>query len=109
MLRSINSPLNIVLYVDDLLIIVSSVSSISILKTTLCCMFSITNMHLLHYFVGLEINQSYSKIKMNQSKYAKDLIVIFQMTDCKPAATPFLSGVKLEDGGDTPLVNCTRY
>ena len=25
------------------------------------------------------------------------------------SATPFLSGVKLEDGGDTPLVDCTRY
>ena len=27
----------------------------------------------------------------------------------QPAATPFLFGVKLEDGGDTPLADCTRY
>jgi hypothetical protein len=26
------------------------------------------------------------------------------MTDCKSALTPFLSGVKLEDGRETPLV-----
>ena len=31
------------------------------------------------------------------------------MTDCKPAPTPFLSRVYLEDGGDTPLVNSTLY
>ena len=31
------------------------------------------------------------------------------MTDCKPAPTPFLSGVRLEDGGDTPLVDSTLY
>jgi hypothetical protein len=31
------------------------------------------------------------------------------MTDCKSALNPFLSGVKLEDGGDTPLVDITLY
>jgi hypothetical protein len=31
------------------------------------------------------------------------------MTDCKSTPTPFLSGVKLEDGGDTPLVDNTLY
>jgi hypothetical protein len=31
------------------------------------------------------------------------------MTDCKSAPTPFLSRVKLEDGGDTTLVDCTLY
>eukprot|EP00253_Pinus_taeda_P008206 PITA_08206 len=31
------------------------------------------------------------------------------MADCKPAPTPFLSGVRLEDGGDTPLVDSTLY
>ena len=31
------------------------------------------------------------------------------MTDCKSALTPFLSGFKLEDGGETPLVDNTLY
>ena len=31
------------------------------------------------------------------------------MTDCKSSPTPFLSGVKLEDGGETPLVDSTLY
>ncbi|XP_059068708.1 secreted RxLR effector protein 161-like [Cryptomeria japonica] len=31
------------------------------------------------------------------------------MTDCNPTATPFLSRVKLEDGKDTPLVDCIHY
>ena len=31
------------------------------------------------------------------------------MIDCKFAPTPFLSEVKLEDGGDTPLVDSTLY
>eukprot|EP00253_Pinus_taeda_P011546 PITA_11546 len=31
------------------------------------------------------------------------------MIDCKPAPNPFLSGVRLKDGGDTPLVDNTLY
>jgi hypothetical protein len=31
------------------------------------------------------------------------------MTGCKSASNPFLSGVKLEDGGETPLVDNTLY
>jgi hypothetical protein len=31
------------------------------------------------------------------------------MTYCKSTPTPFLSGVKLEDGRDTPLVDNTLY
>jgi hypothetical protein len=31
------------------------------------------------------------------------------MTDCKSTPNPFLSGVKLKDGGDTPLVYNTLY
>jgi hypothetical protein len=31
------------------------------------------------------------------------------MTKCKSSPTPFLSGIRLEDGGDTPLVDNTFY
>jgi hypothetical protein len=31
------------------------------------------------------------------------------MTNCNSAPTPFLSAVKLEDGGETPLVDSTLY
>jgi hypothetical protein len=31
------------------------------------------------------------------------------MTDCKSAPTPLFSGIRLEDGGNTPLVENTLY
>ena len=46
---------------------------------------------------------------MHHTKYARDLLEIFHMTDCKSALTPFLLGVKLEDGGETPLIDNTLY
>jgi hypothetical protein len=31
------------------------------------------------------------------------------MTECKSSPSPFLSKIKLEDGGETPLVESTLY
>jgi hypothetical protein len=63
----------------------------------------------LHFFLGLEISQDALGIKPSQDKYAQDLLERFHMTDYKSAPTPFLSRVKLEDGGETPLVDNTLY
>eukprot|EP00253_Pinus_taeda_P026087 PITA_26087 len=63
----------------------------------------------LHFFLGLEISQVATGIKLSQAKYARDLLERFHMTNCKPALTHFLSRVRLEDGGDTPLVNNNLY
>eukprot|EP00253_Pinus_taeda_P025994 PITA_25994 len=108
-LKKIDSLLIIVLYVDDLLITGSSTSAITNIKTALHKQFSMTDMGLLHFFLGLEIHQRDSGITISQPKYAKDLLARFHMSDCKPAATPFLSGIKLKNGKDTPLVDCTLY
>jgi hypothetical protein len=68
-----------------------------------------TDMGPLHFFLGLEISQDAFAIKLSQAKYVNDILDRFHMTDCKSAPTPFLSGIRLEDGGDTPLVDNTLY
>eukprot|EP00253_Pinus_taeda_P022063 PITA_22063 len=108
-LKKIGSLLIIVLYVDDLLITVSSTSVITNIKNALHKWFSMTDMGLLNFFLGLEIHQRDSGITISQPKYAKYLLARFHMSDCKPTGTPFLSGIKLENGKDTPLVDCTLY
>jgi hypothetical protein len=109
LLQHDDSLLLIVLYVDDLLMTGNLTSTIDSAKSTLHDQFSMTDLGLLHYFLGLEVSQSTSGIKMAQSKYASDLLVCFQMTECKPAASPFLLGVRFEDAGTTPLVDSTLY
>eukprot|EP00253_Pinus_taeda_P035142 PITA_35142 len=109
MLRTHDSLLILFLYVDDLLITSSSASTISIVKRTLHDRFLMTDMGPLHFFLGLEISQDAIGIKISQAKYARDLLERFHMTHYKPEPTTFLSGVRLEDGGDTPLVNSTLY
>jgi hypothetical protein len=109
MLRMTDSLLLLVLYVDDLLIIGCSTSMIVAVKRILHDRFFMTDMGPLHFFLGLEISQDASGIKLSQAKYARDLLERFHRTDCKSAPTPFLSGVNLEDGGETPLIDNTLY
>ena len=80
----------IVLYVDDFLITSSLDSFITKIKISLHKRFSMTDIGLLNFFLGLEINQSGSGITISQSKYARDLLAQFPMSDCKPTTTPFL-------------------
>jgi hypothetical protein len=109
MLRTANSVMILVLYVDDLLIIGSSASSIALVKDILHDRFSMTNMGPLHFFLGLEISQDDFGIKLSQAKYVRDILDRFHMMDCKSSPTPFLFGIRLEDGGDTPIVDNTLY
>jgi hypothetical protein len=109
MLRTIDSLLLLVLYVDDLLITGCSTSMIATVKRILHDRFLMTDMGPLHFFLGLEISQDASGIKFSQAQYARDILERFHMTDCKSAPTPFLSGVKLEDGGETQPVDNTLY
>ena len=99
----------IVFYVDELLITGSSKDEISSLKDAMNHAFSMTDLGLLSQFLGLEISQTKEGIKVNQSKYALDFINKFNMKDCKPSKTPFLSGVKLEEAGSSPMVDSTMY
>eukprot|EP00253_Pinus_taeda_P023814 PITA_23814 len=109
MLRTHDSLIILVLYVDDLLITDSSAPAIATIKRNLHDRFLMTNMSPLHFFLGLEISEDATGIKLSQAKYAWDLPERFHMTDCKPTPIPFLSGVRLEDGGDTPLFDSTLY
>ena len=67
------------LYVDDLLITGSTVTSISVIKTTLHNAFEMSDLGLLKQFPGLEIEKNIDGIVVTQSKYISDLLVKFNM------------------------------
>jgi hypothetical protein len=102
MIITSNSFLILFLYVDDLLVIGSSASTIYAVKDILHDKFSMTDMGPLHFFLGLKINQDALGIKLSQIKYSKDILVRFHMTDYKSSTTPFLYRVHIKDDRDTP-------
>ena len=65
MLKMTYSLLLFVVYVDDLMIIVFSTSTISAVKKILHDRFLMTNMGPLHFFLGLEISQDASRMKLS--------------------------------------------
>eukprot|EP00253_Pinus_taeda_P016509 PITA_16509 len=68
-----------------------------------------TDLGHLHYFLGLQVLQSKEGISLSQSKYACDILRHFHMEDCKPAPSPFQSGVKLSVSCTSPGVDATLY
>jgi hypothetical protein len=109
MLKMAYSLLLLVFYVDDLLITGFLNSTIVTVKMIFHDRFLMTDMVSQHLFLGLKISKDASGIKMSQAKYARDLLERFHMTDYKSSLTPFLLGFRLEDGGETPLVDKTLY
>jgi hypothetical protein len=70
MVRTVDSLLLLVLYVDDLLIISCSTSAITVVKRILHDRFLMKDMGPLHFFLGLEISKDASGIKLSQANYA---------------------------------------
>eukprot|EP00253_Pinus_taeda_P031088 PITA_31088 len=99
----------LVLYVDDLILTGSDPNLINHLKSSLNKKFEMTDLGHLHYFLGLQVLQSKEGIFLSQSKYACDLLCFVHMEDCKPAPSPFQSGVKLSVSCTSPEVDATLY
>eukprot|EP00253_Pinus_taeda_P011495 PITA_11495 len=104
-----NSPIILVLYVDDLILTGSDPILINHVKSSLKKTFEMTDLGHLHYFLGLQVLQSKEGISLSQSKYACDILRLFHMEDCKPAPSPFQSGVKLSVSCTSPEVDATLY
>ena len=64
-----------------------------------------TDVGSLKQFLGLEIVQSEAGIKVSQQKYVAHLLLKFKMVECKAFKCPLLSGIKLGEFGESPLVD----
>ena len=62
--------------------------------------FEMSNLGLMKYFLGIEIQQDKYGIFLSQKKYAKDLLKKFHRENCKPTTTPFVQNLQLikDDG-----------
>ena len=68
-----------------------------------------TDLGLLKQFLGLEIVEYELGIKVIKKNYVVDLLIKFKMDEFKESKFPFLSGIKLGEVGDSPLVDSSLY
>lgn len=88
------------LYVDDMIFTGNSLPLINDFKEKMMSKFEMTDLGILHYFLGMEIIQDPYDIFLCQEKYAKDLLKRFHMSNCNPASTPMNTNERLvlDDG-----------
>ena len=63
----------------------------------------------LTYFLGLQVKQSEKGIFICQSKYVKDMLKKFNLTNCSSMKTPMAPPLTLSKDSDGKPVNVTEY
>ena len=69
-----NAFIIVCLYVDDIIYSTSSISLVDEFKSQMMNEFEMSDMGLIHYFLGVEVHQDGDGIFLSQRKYAKDLL-----------------------------------
>ena len=97
------------LYVDDLIYTGNNTAMFEIFKKSMMAEFEMSDLGMMHYFLGIEVWQSSTSIFISQKKYVGEILDRFQMKDCNPVNTPSEFDLKLhkDDGGKK--VDSTLY
>eukprot|EP00253_Pinus_taeda_P028656 PITA_28656 len=85
----------VVLYVDDVIFTGNDDHLIENFKTVMKEEFEMTDMGLLRYFLGIEVDQNENGIFIRQAKYVNEVLERFNMQDNKATTTPTVMGLKL--------------
>ncbi|XP_071704142.1 uncharacterized protein [Rutidosis leptorrhynchoides] len=97
------------LYVDDLLVIGSNDNLVEEFKKQMKSEFEMSDLGLMHYFLGMKINQQTSGVYISQKKYASDMLKRFNMFSCKPVTSPLVLNCKLSKEDGDKLADPTLY
>ena len=95
-----NERLLIVSWVDDLIIAADKVISLSNVKKMLMSEFKMKEQGKLNHFIGIDFHITQGCVKMNQSKYIGRVLERFNMSNCKPRATPCELKIDLSNNSD---------
>ncbi|CAL8174593.1 unnamed protein product [Prunus armeniaca] len=90
------------IYVDDIVYTGNSERMLAEFKREMMQRYEMSDLGLLHHFLGMGILQTNQGVFIHQSKYAKSLLVKFGLEDCKPVSIPLPTGERLKkvDGSE---------
>ncbi|CAN6678923.1 unnamed protein product [Malus baccata var. baccata] len=91
------------IYVDDIIYTGSCQDLMDDFKSDMMLKYEMTDLGLLHHFLGMGVMQTEEYIFIHQRKYASSLLKKFGLQDCKSVSTPLVPSDKLrkEDGSGT--------
>ncbi|KAL0377326.1 UNVERIFIED_CONTAM: Retrovirus-related Pol polyprotein from transposon RE1 [Sesamum radiatum] len=107
--RQGNDTLIVSLYVDDLIYTGNNEKMIHDFKEDMMKTFEMSDLGLMHFFLGIEINQEKEGIFICQKKYTETLLKKFKMESCKIVTTPLVTGEKYKKEDGSEKVNGSIY
>jgi histone deacetylase 1/2 len=101
----------LLVYVDDIIMVISSTTAADRLVTKLGSSFALKDLGRLHYFLGVEVHTQDHGLLLSQKKYASELIYRAGLHKCSPMSTPMASTdrLSLTDGSLLSAEDSTRY
>jgi len=96
-------------YVDDLLITGNVPSEIDKFKQQMSAEFEMSDLGLLSYYLGIEVEQHDDFITLKQAGYAKKILARFGMEGCNTTKVPMNPGTKLDEDKKGKRVDTTEY
>lgn len=109
-IRRSGSDITIVgVYVDDIIITGSNVTAITELKSYLHITFTIKDLGLLHYILGIEVNYIPNGIVLSQRKFTQELLNDNNLLTAPAAKTPLPQHFNLKPDEGEPLLDPTAY
>ncbi|XP_039778465.1 uncharacterized mitochondrial protein AtMg00810-like [Panicum virgatum] len=96
-------------YVDDLVIMGGNQVDIDTFKAEMKSTFKMSDLGLLHYYLGLQVTQSKEGITVCQSAYAAKILEAADLSECKSSCTPMEPQLKLSKLSSAPTVDATFY
>ncbi|KAG6480327.1 hypothetical protein ZIOFF_063827 [Zingiber officinale] len=78
-------------------------------KKSMMVEFEMSDLGMMHYFIGMKVVQSTKGIFISQKKYVQEILDRFQMKDCNPVSTPTEFGLKLNKDHEGKKVDSTIY
>ncbi|KAJ4720471.1 Retrovirus-related Pol polyprotein from transposon TNT 1-94 [Melia azedarach] len=94
--RRINMDLVVILiYVDDIIVTGNNTNQIEETVQKLHSNFALKDLGQLHFFLGIEVCRTPTKLVLSQCKYISELLKRVNMTQCKGIETPLIVGGRL--------------
>jgi hypothetical protein len=104
-----NEKLLLGVYVDDLMVTGTSVEAIMHFKDQMQSMFAMSDLGLLSFYLGIEVQQSSHSITLKQAAYAAKLVEKAGLSDCNPVHIPMEPRLKLSKDSQNPAIDKTLY
>ncbi|KAK3121549.1 hypothetical protein QOZ80_8BG0656020 [Eleusine coracana subsp. coracana] len=96
-------------YVDDLVITGAAEKDVLHFKEEMKLEFKMSDLGLLSFYLGIEVQQTAGGITASQGSYARKVLEVAGMSNCNPVHTPMEERLKLSHNSEAAEVDATLY